>query len=150
MPSFERVGRGYWRASALRDTVLPEPGLPEPGLPESGVPESGSEADVNVSVSFTCRSFCSSRRISCSRVFCNSVEARLNSLRLRPSDLPSSGSFRGAKNDERDHQNDDQLGHADRTKHGGRSLTLSIETACAIGQGIRPLEIPGNHCGNRF
>ena len=41
--------------------------------------------------------FCSSTRISSSSVCFSSFDARLNSLRLRPSDRPSSGSFRGPK-----------------------------------------------------
>ena len=47
--------------------------------------------------SFSLCSFCSSSLISCSRVFWRSLEAFLNSFRLRPSDLPSSGSLRGPK-----------------------------------------------------
>ena len=42
-------------------------------------------------------SFCSSMRISSSSVLRSSFEALLNSLMLRPSDLPSSGSLRGPK-----------------------------------------------------
>ena len=40
---------------------------------------------------------CSSTRISSSSVFRSSFEARLNSLMLRPSERPSSGSLRGPK-----------------------------------------------------
>ena len=40
---------------------------------------------------------CSSSRTSSSRVFRSSLEARLNSLMLRPSERPSSGSLRGPK-----------------------------------------------------
>jgi len=46
----------------------------------------------------------------------SSLEARLNSARLLPSDLPSSGAS-GAKMMKSDHENNDQLRHADGTKH---------------------------------
>ena len=42
-------------------------------------------------------SCCSSMRISSSSVLRNSLEAFLNSPMLRPSERPSSGSFRGPK-----------------------------------------------------
>jgi hypothetical protein len=47
----------------------------------------------------------------------SSFDARLNSPRLLPSERPSSGEFAGAKDHESDHQDDDQLGHSNRTKH---------------------------------
>ena len=53
--------------------------------------EAGSVGDVAIGF------FCSSARISSSRVLRSSFEARLNSLRLLPSDRPSSGSLRGPK-----------------------------------------------------
>src|SRR5581483_11577852 len=57
----------------------------------------GGTAACATTVCLVCTSFCSSRRISSSSVLRSSLDAFLNSAMLLPSDLPSSGSFRGPK-----------------------------------------------------
>ena len=65
----------------------------------------------------------SSMRISSSSVFFSSLEARLNSARLLPSDLPSSGAC-AARNDQRNREDDDQFGDADGAKHNANPWNL--------------------------
>ena len=60
------------------------------------LPELGKSLGKSIA-EFKRASCSSSVRISSSSVFFSSFEARLNSARLLPSDLPSSGSFRGPK-----------------------------------------------------
>ena len=83
-----------------------------------------ASADACSASIFARCSFCSSTLTSSSSVLRSSFEAFLNSPRLLPSERPSSGSLRGPKMIERDHQDDDQLGHADGTKHKACSSRL--------------------------
>ena len=63
------------------------------------------------------RSCCSSTRISSSSVLRSSLEAFLNSLMLRPERPAEFRELARAKDNERNHQDDDELGHADGAKH---------------------------------
>ena len=92
---------------------------------------------------------CSSRRISSSSVLLQLVRGPLELGEALAERTAQFGQLSGAENDQSDHENDDQLWHADGTKHGapafrrtgGRPAQLIIGTGLARGQ-----EIPTAAC----